>query len=232
MHNRLRKGLLIGGIVSLNILLFLITIAKTNEMVTIPIAKETIMPRTKITKELVKMIEVPKKAITSNMFHTNQEVIGLYSTIHGYIPKGSFFYTNALEKRNEIKDIASISLKKGQSAFSLPCNLIQSSGNTLIANQHVDVYVTIKEREKGMYSDVLLNNVRVIALRDRKGNEIQNGQESTPYVCLLAVKSKQIPLLKKALEKGSVDIYAIPPSTDQKQEAILNESSTVLEVLS
>ena len=52
-----------------------------------------------------------------------------------------------------------------------------------------------------------------------------------PYVCVLAVQDEQIPLLQKALEMGSVDIYAIHTSAYRQPEAVLKTSSEVLEVL-
>lgn len=232
MNEKMRKTILVALVAFINVLVFMIVLTKTNEMVKVPVAKYEIMPRTKITKSMIRYIEVPKKAIQSSMLQKTSEIVGKISAIEGIIPKGSYFYKTVITKEEYLKDAPSLALKKGESAFSLPCNLIQSAGNSIVAFQHVDLYVTIESKKEEVKSDVLLKNVRVLSIKDRKGMEIgKEDHNGIPYVCVLAIKDEQIPLLKKALEKGSVDIYAISPKKKQKEESLLKEDSQVLEDL-
>ena len=231
MGQKHRKLLLAGSLLLVNVLVFMIALAKTNEMVKMPVAKEAILPRMKITEEMVAYIEVPKQAVRNNMYQSKKAIIGKVAAIEGLIPKGSFFYKGAIEASDTLKDAPALALKKGQSAFSLSCILLISAGNSIVAFQHVDVYVTIDDRSAGMKSDVLLQNVRVLSIKDRKGKELGKDDDGVPYVCVLAVQDEQIPLLQKALEMGSVDIYAIHTSAYRQPEAVLKTSSEVLEVL-
>ena len=158
MGQKHRKLLLAGSLLLVNVLVFMIALAKTNEMVKMPVAKEAILPRMKITEEMVAYIEVPKQAVRNNMYQSKKAIIGKVAAIEGLIPKGSFFYKGAIEASDTLKDAPALALKKGQSAFSLSCNLLKSAGNSIVAFQHVDVYVTIDDRSAGMKSDVLLQN--------------------------------------------------------------------------
>lgn len=83
MGQKHRKLLLAGSLLLVNVLVFMIALAKTNEMVKMPVAKEAILPRMKITEEMVAYIEVPKQAVRNNMYQSKRRSLGRWPRSKG-----------------------------------------------------------------------------------------------------------------------------------------------------
>ena len=72
------------------------------ELVAVPVAKQTIQPRTYITEDMIEIRNVPVELLnTSKYYTTSKSIVGKYSNYNTMIAKGSLFYTDLVveEKR-------------------------------------------------------------------------------------------------------------------------------------
>lgn len=232
MKKKYTVFMFIGTVLLCNILLFKIVVNKAIDLVEVPYAKVDILPRTKITEKMIGYHKIPGAYVDKKAYSDSKKIIGKYTDISGKIPSGSLFYKNMLYSKNELPDYPQLLLKDGQTALSLQVDLSKMSGNTLIRHQKVDMYVTLTRKKENPVVDKLLSNVRILSVKDRKGNEISDEESSkVPYIAVLAVKDEYIPYVKLALKTGSIDLYASSDTENKKEESVLNENSLVLPYL-
>lgn len=229
-----RKNLAAAGVLSLlivNGLLFKVILDKTIDLKKVPVAAVTIEPRTRIDKEMIEYKEIPSIFTDESCAMDESEILDKITEIEGKIPKGSLFYKQMLFDENELPDYPALKLKDGQSSFSLGTDLLKSSGNSLTANQKVDLYVTIEQKKEKPVTDLLVSSIRILSVKDRKGNLMGSKNSSNvPYVINLAVSNEYVELLKIASKVGTIDLYAVADDR-QDEECVLNEESKVIELL-
>lgn len=229
-----RKNLAAAGVLSLlvvNGLLFKVILDKTIDLKKVPVAAVTIEPRTRIEKEMIVYKEIPSIFTDESCAMDESEILDKITEIEGKIPKGSLFYKQMLFDEKELPDYPALKLKDGQSSFSLGTDLLKSSGNSLTANQKVDLYVTIEQKKEKPVTDLLVSSIRILSVKDRKGNLMGTKNSSNvPYVINLAVSNEYVELLKIASKVGSIDLYAVADDR-QDEECVLNEASKVIELL-
>lgn len=225
-----KAGLMgVGVLIIINVLLFKIVLDRKLDLVKVPVAKVKINVRTKIEEDMIEMIEVPRAAINDDCITDKNEALNKYTEIEGIIPKGSMFYRSMLFEENVLPDFPSLKLKEGQNVFSLPTDLVKSSGNSLTNNQKVDLHVTLTPKKEEPITDCLLKNVRILNVLDRKGIDMKESDTKIPSVINLAVDETLVSLLRKANEVGTIDLYATVFT--QEEECLLNEESVLLPLL-
>lgn len=229
-----KKNLAAVGVVSLlivNVLLFKVILDKTIDLKKVPVAAVTIEPRTRIEKEMIVYKEIPSIFTDETCAMEESEILDKITEIEGKIPKGSLFYKQMLFDETELPDYPALKLKEGQSSFSLGTDLLKSSGNSLTSNQKVDLYVTIEQKKEKPVTDLLVSSIRILSVKDRKGNLMGTKNSSNvPYVINLAVSNEYVELLKIASKVGTIDLYAVADDR-QDEECVLNEESKVMELL-
>ena len=70
----------------------------------VPIANQTIQPRTLITDNMISYIEIPAVAVTNNVQRNSNLIIGKYSAVNSVIPAGSMFYNDVLIDEEQNKE--------------------------------------------------------------------------------------------------------------------------------
>ena len=220
-------GLLL--LILINILAFNICLNRKLDLVEVPVAKIQIEPRSKIEETMIKMIEVPRALLNEDCILDKKDALHKYTEIEGIIPEGSLFYKSMLFNEEELPDYPALKLKENQNVFTLPTDLIKSSGNSLTNNQMVDIYVTITPKKENPISERLLTSVRILNVIDLKGVDMKESDSKIPSVINLAINEEYISLLKKASEMGTIDIYAT--AYPQTEECLLNMESAILPIL-
>ena len=213
----------------INILAFNICLNKKLDLVEVPVASIQIEPRTKIEETMIKMIEVPRALLNEDCVLDKKDAIHKYTEIEGIIPEGSLLYKSMLFDEEELPDYPALKLKENQNVFTLPTDLVKSSGNSLTNNQMVDIYVTITPKKENPITERLLTSVRILNVIDRKGIDMKDSELNIPSVINLAIHEEYISLLKKASEMGTIDIYAT--AYPQNEECLLNTESAILPIL-
>ncbi|MBR3694563.1 MAG: hypothetical protein IKL88_08555 [Erysipelotrichales bacterium] len=227
----------IGFILIAVVSYFLFQVALDNavDLVEVPFAKKTLYAHQMIQEEDIEMREVPRVYVQSDVILKREDIAGKYVDLSSKIPKGSLFYEDFLVSDEEIKDLPSLLLKEGQMAYPIKVDLLKSSGATLHVNQHVDIYMTYASKVnkvKVTTVECLIRNARIINVKDRNGLNVgEEDAKSVPSIVILAIQLEQVDLLRKAQEIGELDIYAPRSEYSVEEEAVLNEESTLLQVL-
>ena len=86
---RNKNFITIAGVIIILVLLYFgysSQINKAVQPITVPIATETIQPRTEITDDMVDLIDMPAISVKDNVIISKNNVVGKYSNINTVIP--------------------------------------------------------------------------------------------------------------------------------------------------
>lgn len=221
----------IGGaliLIVINFLLFDIAVKRSIDYIEIPVAAISIKPRTKIDESHIMMQKVPSSLVAGNIFTDKAEIIEQWVKYSVSISSGSFFFQEYLEEADKSQDYPQLMLSEGQGIASLAIDLLVSAGNTLVANQFVDIVFTSKDKRKPILSDVIFRSVRVLAIKDRNGIDMDDPKsQKVPAVALLAMKQVDIPPFIHAQILGDIDLIIKVFNDYYPEEAIRNSESAV-----
>lgn len=216
---------IVGNLFALDI----ITNRKIN-LVEVYVANRDIGPRETITINDIKSITIPKNYVLENAINNKNEIIGKITTLQGLIPKDSLFYKSQLEKFETLPDAAVSLLDKNQVAFILTNETGGLDLSSFTVGQRIDIYVSIEQRNVDPIFDLLLESVRVVSIKDRKGIEISEESSGSPFSLTFAIENEYISLLSIARKIGTLELYATNKSYDKK-ETKLNQESKILEYI-
>lgn len=195
------------------------------------IAAKDIPPRSKIKEEDILEIEVPQAYLQDHTFNEKAEIVGKYTDIQGKIPAGSVFFEGMLKEEKDLPDNPTAQLKEGQSAYTLETDLARLGG-AVVPGQRIDIYVTLTRRDGSPVSGCLVENARVIAVKDHKGLDLDDPQSTgTPYLAILAVNRGDLPYLSAAETAGEVRLFSSGRSYDSTLEAVMAKDNAVVEYL-
>ena len=213
--------LLAAAILTALYFLFRIMVAHTVGLTAVYIASKDIPPRTKITQEYLTEISVPRAYIQDYAYVSKDDIIGKYTEIQGMIPAGSLFYKRMLFNEGDLPDGPVTQLEEGETVYTMETDLTNTGSVT--AGMRVDIQVSVSLKDSYL-SGCLLENVRVIAVKDHKGLSLDD-PESTgmPYFTELAVPREYIDMLKTAELAGKLSLYASNAAYDTGSKTVLKE---------
>ncbi|MTI70605.1 MAG: Flp pilus assembly protein CpaB [Firmicutes bacterium] len=116
---------------------------KKEEYINIVVAKQDILPRYKITAEMLEEIKVLKESHIVNSIQDESKIIGKYSK--GKILKGEVIPKDRLIEEKD-KDL-SLRIPKGKRAISVAIDEISGVADLIKPGDFVDVYVTVDKKD-------------------------------------------------------------------------------------
>lgn len=199
----------------------------------IPVAADTIQPRTKITESMLSYIDVaPIVLQKGNVIQNKAAIIGKYSNYNTVIPKGSMFYTNTVIKEEELPDSAFIEVTDGEVPYNFPVTIDSTYGNSIFPGNYIDIYMKAERKDGKLMVGKLLENIKVLAVKDSAGRHVfENSEESrTPAYLIFGVKPEINILLRKAsyMSKYSVVLFPVPHGATVTEEGTTNVTSQTL----
>ena len=195
------------------------------------IASRDIPPRSEIVETDLLEVEVPEHYVQTYTYSKKEDLLGKYTDIQGKIPAGSLFYQSMLKTKEELPDNPTTELRDGQAAYSLEVDLAKLGG-PLVRGQRVDIYASFTERDENVISGVLLENVRLIAIKDYKGLDLDHPDSTgSPYLAILAINVEDVELLSMAEKRGDVKLVASSKTYDTNLEAIRPKESNAIQYL-
>lgn len=218
------------GVIIILILLYVgysVQINRHIEPVSVPVAVQTIQPRTLITEEMVTYVEVPKVSLSDNVLRGG--IVGKYSNVNSVIPAGSMFYQETIIDKEELPDYSFTKVGKGKVAYKFPVDMESTYGNSIFPGNKIDMYMKIGDgnQEKIMIGK-LLKNIKVLAVKDSSGRPVfeDTSESRTPSMLIFGLSEELYLLLRKASYMSSlgVELYPVPQGT------ALKTSSTEVEV--
>ena len=195
----------------------------------IPVAAETIQPRTEITADMIDTISVAPIVLQNNVYRTQNSVVGKYTNYNTMIPAGSLFYTEALVNESDLPDSALIKVEKGQVAYNFPVTMSSTYGNSIYPENSIDIYMKAVNEEGTLMVGKLIENVKVLAVKDSQGRHVfENSDEArTPAFLIFGLEPELNILLRKAsyLSSFSVVLFPVPHGLNAEEEV---EGATVV----
>lgn len=217
---------------ALNVLLFDIAVKRSIDYIEIPVAAKMLASRSKIDESSFRMQRVPSALVEDNVIMDKNELIDRWVKYSVTLAEGSFFYKEYIDDASDSADYPQLMLKEGQGVASLAVDLMISAGNTLLPNQFVDIVFTSKDKRKPIISDVIFRSVRVLAVKDRNGLNMDDPKsQKVPAVVLLALNQKDIPPFIHAQILGDIDLIIKVVNENFPDEAVLNFESQVWRLL-
>lgn len=205
-------------------------IKKATSPVRLPVAKTTIQPRTLITKDMIKYVSIPSVAVSENVIRTESAIVGKYSAINTVIPAGSMFYSGVVVSASDMPDALFTNIKEGEVPYNFPVSMTTTYGNSIVPDSYIDIYMKAVDDSGEIMVGKLLENVRVLAVKDSAGNNVFENMSSTrtPAYLYFGVTEDLHILLRKAsyLSNKSVVLFPVPHGTVVKDEELVTEVST------
>jgi len=188
------------------------TVNGATNPILVPVASQTIQPRTEITADLIKTIQVPNIAVTSNVIRSKQILIGKYTNVNSVIPEGSMFFTEMVISKSELPDSAFVEVKEGEVPYQFKVNMESTYGNSIYPHNKIDLYMKAENEYGQVMIGRLLENVEVLAVKDAQGRHVfENTAESrTPAYLLFGVTEEIHILLRKTEYMRDYGVVLIP----------------------
>ena len=178
----------------------------------VPVASQTIQPRTQITASMITTIEVPNIAVVENVYVNSNFIIGMYSNVNTVIPEGSMFYKEALITKSELPDSAFFDIADDQIPYMFPVTLETTYGNSIYPGSKIDIYMKAADTDNKIMFGKLLADVTIVAVKDSQGNDVfeDSSEARTPAYLIFGLSDEIHVLLRKASYLNGVELIPVP----------------------
>lgn len=183
---------------------------KTVKPKSVPVAATTIQPRTQITSDMIKYVDVPQSYISENAITNEQDLLNKYANYNTVIPEGSMFYNEAITTKEALPNYILSLLKEGEFAVSYDLSSTDATtGWGIMPGDKIDLYMRVTTEEGSVMLGKLIENVEVLAVTDDQGNNVYevNDGSRTPSKLIFGVKEDVFLLL---LRSNYLDIEMFP----------------------
>ena len=215
---RNKNTVTIIGVIAIILVLFFGYRIQINRMVNpvnnIPVAAQTIQPRTKITSDMIEYVDVAPVVLQSNVIRSSAFVIGKYSNYNTVIPKGSMFYSGVVVNEADLPDSAFVEVADGEVPYNMAVTMEKTYGNSIFPGNYIDIYMKAVNENGQLMVGKLVENVKVLAVKDSAGrNVFENSDEArTPSSLIFGVQPEINVLLLKAkyMTAFSAELFPVP----------------------
>ena len=224
------------GVVIILVLLYIGYSTQINnavEPVQVPVATQTIQPRTEITDDMVTLIDMPNISLSDNVIRSTSLIVGKYSNVNSVIPEGSMFYTDTVIDEEELPDAAFAKVKAGEVVYNFPVDMESTYGNSIFPGNKIDIWMKVGDGddEKIMIGK-LIENIEVLAVKDSSGRAVfENTSDSrTPSMMIFGLKYNLYTILRKAsyMDSLGVELYPVPHGGEVTEEGATQVSTQQL----
>lgn len=180
----------------------------------IPVAKQTIQPRTLITQTMIEYVDIPPILLTDNIILSSSLVVGKYTDYNTVIPSGSLFYKDVLIEKEDLPNAAFVKVKEGDVVYNFPVNMDTTYGNSIFPGNKIDIYMKAINEAGQIMVGKLVENVEVIDVKDSSGQHVfENTEERrTPATLIFGAPPEINILLRKAsyMSRFAVELFPVP----------------------
>lgn len=224
------------GIILIIFLLFIgfnTTIKTTVNPISVPVAKQKILPETQITQDMVEYTSVSKIVLTDNIIRNLNNIIGKYTNINVTIPAGSMFYKEWLVNSDDLPGnwLKQIKFSQGEEAYYYKVNTESTYGNSILPNSYIDIYMRTMDEAGNIIYGKLFRNIKVLAVHDSNGNNVFSDPENktSPANLVFAMTHDNYNLLMRAeyLKSQNVQLVITPQGENTSGEGAFVSSATL-----
>ena len=214
------------GVLIIILILFFGYRYQINKMVSpvsnIPVAAETIQPKTKITADMLSYIDVAPIVLQSNVITNRNAIIGKYSNYNTVIPKGSMFYEGVVVDGSTLPDSAFVDLEDDEVPYNFPVSMESTYGNSIYPGNYIDIYMKALNEDGVLMVGKLIENVKVLAVKDSQGRHVfeDSSEARVPSSIIFGLQPKNYILLRKAsyMSSYSTVLFPVPHGTNIEAE--------------
>lgn len=183
-----------------------------NPVSNIPVAAETIQPKTKITSDMIQYIDVAPIVLQENVIRNKNQIIGKYSNYNTTIPQGSMFYVDVVVNEDELPDSAFVELAEGEVPYNFPVTMETTYGNSIYPDNYIDIYMKALNEDGQLMVGKLIENVKVLAVKDSQGRHVfeDSSDARTPSTLIFGLQPELNILLRKASYMNSYSTVLFP----------------------
>ena len=215
---------------------------KTNPT-SVPYALVDIASKTRITSDMVGIVDVPLAMIQGDVITDTSKIINYYVNADCTIPQGSLFYQRAVVTQSELPDSILYDYPDGYVLMNLSVTTETSYGNKIYPGNYIDIYIkaTNKVDEENITADTedkimvgkLLKNVKILAVLDSNGDDVFEDLDNvkTPSQIIFALPEEYHILLRKAGYLRTYEVAIIPVPTNESLKEEPGEVSIASETL-
>ena len=194
---------------------YYIQLQRTVKPVSVPVAAQTIQPRTQITADMIKYVDVPKAYISDNAITDAQALMDKYANYNTMIPEGSMFYKEAVTEKEALPNFILSLLKEGEYLLSYDLEATEfTDGWGMMPGDKVDIYMRVKSDEGSVMLGKLIENVEILAAVDEDGQnvyEVSDGSRK-PAKLIFGVQEDIFLLLIRS-NYIDVEMFPVPHGT-------------------
>lgn len=180
----------------------------------IPVAKQTIQPRTLITQDMIDYIDIPPILLQQNLILSSSLVVGKYTDYNTVIPAGSLFYKDVLVDKDDLPDSSFIKVKEGDVVYNFSVTMETTYGNSIFPGNKIDIYMKAVNSSGQIMVGKLVENIEIIDVKDSNGQHVfENTEEKRiPSILIFGVPAEINILLRKAsyMSNFSVELFPVP----------------------
>ena len=182
--------------------------------ISVPVARETIQPKTLITSDMVDYVDVAPVVLGDNVIQYDTEIIGKYSNYNTVIPEGSMFYNETVVSADELPDSSFVKVKEGEVVYNFPVDMDSTYGNSIFPGNKIDIYMKAEADNGQIMVGKLIENIEVLDVKDSSGQHVfENSSENrVPAYLIFGVNNEINILLRKAsyMSSFAVELFPVP----------------------
>lgn len=182
-------------------------------LVSVPVAKISINPRTEITDDAIYYVKVPKSTIANfkNIVTDMTKIRGKLVAYNATIPVNSFFFSTSIMAKEEMPDSAIDDIPDGFTIFTLPVNMETTLGNSIYPGNYIDLYVAGKGDTGKILYGKFIESIEVLDVKDTNGQHVfeSTTDNRVPANLLFAVPDELHQLLEKGKRVSAITIIPV-----------------------
>ena len=225
------------GIILILVLLYFgynATIKATVNPVKVPVAKEKILPATKVTVDKLEYKNISRIALTDNVLNNVNDIVNKYTNVNVTVPAGSMFYKEWLVSADDLPGnwLTQVDFSKGEEAYYFNVSVASTFGNSILPDSYIDIYMRAYDNNNNVIYGKLFRNIKVLAVHDASGKNVFSDSENllTPANLVFALSHDNYNLLMRAeyLESQGIKLVIAPQGENTtNEEGALVSSATL-----
>jgi len=189
-------------------------------------AAQDIPPYTKITKEMLKTVNMPRHYISDEAAPKIDFVVGMYTGSYG-IFEDSVITRNMVKKEDEVKDrILKNQIPPGSRAIAIDVDFVKSVAGIIRPGDYVDISIVDDE-----FDVTPIESIKILSVKDKDGYEITESRSEMPIpdaVILEAINKDVRDAIVKISDAGQVHLSLLNPA-DVKETTINQDAMKQIE---
>ncbi|GEN44404.1 Flp pilus assembly protein CpaB [Alkalibacillus haloalkaliphilus] len=186
------------------------------ELVSVVQATQVISENQIISEEDVEVVSVPAEQVHSTAMQSTDEIVGQIATTT--IEAGEVMLEHRLRSEMDETQLVSKKVQEGYRGVSVGVDIVRSVSNLIDPEDYVDVILTYEDDEEEDVSEVLLEEVRVLAVgRELVANAA--GEQFVEYSSMtLELDQSDSVELVNADERGSIHFIVHSRNTSNHED--------------